>query len=305
MLDTQHTCKRLLCVITCAGFSIKVESDIQLARIFCTEVARWPQQRRSMSLRELKLMDTLSTCRQLLQVTRMCKLQSALSLIKWKWEVNSNNAKHVYANVVDTWHMKLIRNRMIKKISRVFLLMQLAIDLSRFRARRQTRGECNDPQQFPLVQCLRAACESCLLGNTPLHRLSRCTGWSWVKNHRWALLLLRHNFAPLCVHRPYSLAIPFYDFTAGWKRNEFGSRPASVLHVCRLSSTRCNHRHEKKLNKKRNSVDTADDNNFRDCISLPQTSLSDAARLEREKLKFKILMIHSVVATTSCISIVH
>lgn len=103
MLDTQHTCKRLLCVITCAGFSIRVESDIQLARIFCTEVARWPQQRRSLSLRELKLMDKLSTCRQLFQVTRMCKLQSALSLIKWKWEVNSNNAKHVYANDVDTW----------------------------------------------------------------------------------------------------------------------------------------------------------------------------------------------------------
>lgn len=200
--------------------------------------------------------------------------------------------------------MKLIRNRMIKKSSRVFLLMQLAIDLSRFRARRQTRGECNDPQQFPLAQCLRAACESCLLGNTPLHRLSRCTGWSWVKNHRWALLLLRHNFAPLCVHRPYSLAIPFYDFTAGWKRNEFGSRPASVLHVCRLSSTRCNHRHEKNWIKSETAW-------TRQTIIISEIAyhyrkrVCRMPRLGREKLKFKILMIHSVVATTSCISIVH
>lgn len=82
-------------------------------------------------------------------------------------------------------------------------------------------------------------------------RHSSCTGWSWVKIHRWALLLLRHNFAPLCVHRPFSFA--FYDFTVGWKRKQIWVKADAVLLVYGLSSVRCNYRQKKETNERGDS----------------------------------------------------
>lgn len=70
--------------------------------------------------------------------------------------------------------------------------------------------------------------------------------------------------------------------------NKFGSRPTL------FSSSTAYHRFGAIIDKKkrRMSVETADDNNFRDCISLWQTSFADAQR----DIEIQDLMIHSFVA---------